>query len=108
MRISEERYRIALQSAEMGAWDWDLVSNKVVSNPQNFRMYGLEPHDGPMDATEYSQYVHPEDIDTVRGLFRKSADELGTYNAEFRVIRADNQQVRWMSTYGKVVAHHDG
>ena len=35
LSVSEERYRIALQSAEMIAWDWDIVTDVLIWNEDN-------------------------------------------------------------------------
>ncbi len=32
LSISEERYRIVLQSAEMIAWDWDIITDVLIWN----------------------------------------------------------------------------
>jgi PAS domain S-box-containing protein len=108
LRIMEERYRIALNSAEMAAWDWNLASNEITWNDQHFRILGLEPSSRKIDVGFFLQFVHEQDRQHVDDALRMALNETGTYQAEFRIIRADNKELRWMTGYGKVVEKKDG
>ena len=107
-RASEERHRIALQSAEMAAWDYDVAAGTVFWNEQHFRILGLEPLDDVLTVEFFLGFVHPEDQSFVAEHLRQAVEESGIYRAEFRVIRADNGAVRWMNGFGKAVAKEAG
>lgn len=108
LRIVEERYRIALQSAEMGAWDWNVTADEVTWNEQHFRLFGLEPVDQKLDAGFFLQLVHEADRQRVTGELQRAVNETGVYHAEFRARRDNNEEVRWMTGYGRVVEKQDG
>lgn len=103
LRISEERYRTSLQAAGMGAWDWNMVSGKVVWNEQHYLMLGLVPEAGEQDDNFFLQFVHPEDSAAVNAALELAADETGLYQAEFRITRADNGATCWMAGFGRTV-----
>src|SRR5262249_33614158 len=42
LRLSEERHRTALTSAEMAAWDWDIGNDRIAWNDQENALLGLE------------------------------------------------------------------
>ena len=105
---SEERHRIALQSAEMGAWDYDVAAGTVVWNEQHFRILGLEPQAGVLTAEFFLGCVHPEDRPPVREQLHQAVEASGIYRAEFRIVRADSGAVRWMCGFGKAVASEAG
>ncbi|UYQ95606.1 PAS domain-containing protein [Chitinophaga horti] len=107
MRISEERYRAALQSADMAAWDWDVLADEVVWNDQHFLILGIAPDDKPRKAAFFLSFVHPGDTEQVTAALVNAAGHTGVYQAEFRIVRADNHQVRWMSGYGRAVVQDE-
>ncbi len=110
LRITEERYRIALQSANMGAWDWDLINDTTLWNPQHYTLLGVDVPavEQPKPSAYFVQFVHPDDVAAVTGALREAIEETGLYRMDaFRIIRLDGQ-VRWMSGYGKTVAYIEG
>lgn len=102
--ISEERSRIALQSAGMGAWDWNIDDNKVTWNEQHYMVLGLGPDLSEKPPVFFLQYVHPEDLAQVTKELEKAVEEENVFHSEFRVIRADGGEVRWMTGYGRMVS----
>jgi len=106
LRAWEERYRIALEAAELATWDWDITADKVIWNEQHYRLFGLEPTPEPETAASFLRFVHPEDHAGVAGALERALTG-GVYNAEFRILRADDAETRWMSSYGRVVSWQD-
>jgi PAS domain S-box-containing protein len=104
LRISEERYRVALQSAEMGAWDWDVKADKVVWNEQHFILLGMEPVDEPQTAASFLQFVHPDHLSDVSNALKRAVAH-NMFHAVFRIIRKDDGKTRWMSGFGRVITH---
>jgi PAS domain S-box-containing protein len=108
MRISEERYRVALQSADMAAWDWDVVNNKIRWSDQHFMLLGLEPEDRVVDSEFFLRFVHPSDRQAVIDRLREAMELSGIYRMEsFRVVRADGAE-RWMNGYGRTLSWSEG
>lgn len=105
---SEERYRVALISAGMGAWDWNITTDTIIWNEQHYILLGLKPEESTKSSGFFLQYVHPEDRANVDAALKKAVESSGIYRAEFRIIRADNGQVHWMNGYGRVVKQENG
>ena len=108
LRQSEERLRIALESAEMGAWDWDIQADEVTWNDRHFYLLGLEPDGGTKSSVYFLEFVHRDDLQMISGNLMDAVERLDAFQAEFRIVRADNDAVRWMSGYGRVVESNDG
>ncbi len=102
LRTSEERHRIALEGAGMGAWDYDVASNRVIWNAQHYRLFGLEPDQRPLTPDDFLRHVHPVDLAAVQEELVTAVQGRGTYRAEFRAVRADGV-MRWMSGFGQAV-----
>ncbi len=108
LRIAEESNRVALQSANMAAWDWNIPEDSIRWNDQHFLLLGLEPRDHPVNTRFFQQFVHPEDAAAVDEELRQAVEETGTYRMEaFRVIRADGE-VRWMTGFGRALSREQG
>ncbi|MBE7169143.1 MAG: PAS domain S-box protein [Williamsia sp.] len=106
LRISEERYRVALQSSEMAAWDWNITEKTIVWNEQYYNLLGL-----PLNSLENNyiiRYVHPDDQEKISKALVEAVKASGVLHEEFRVVRQDNKQQKWISIYGRVVARQNG
>lgn len=105
---SEELYRIALNSADMAAWDWNIVNDTLQWNDQHFYNLGLNPENRLLEVAYFMSFLHPDDVTKVSGAIQTAINETGIFREEFRVVRADNGEVRWMSSYGKSISKENG
>ena len=103
IHVSEERNRMALQSAGMAAWDWDMDANKVSWNDQHFHVLGLGIALEDRSPAFFLQFIHPEDVAAVRSAFEKTIRDGHIFHSEFRIIRADDGAIRWMDGYGRII-----
>ena len=106
LAISEERYRVALQSAEMGAWDWNVSDDTIQWNDQHYSLLGLEPDNIPRKSEFFLRFIHPEDVESVKEALKKAL-QTGLFQMDaFRVVHP-SEMIRWMSGYGRVIEHED-
>ncbi len=61
LRDSEERFELAMQAANDGLWDWDLLSNKVYYSPRWKAMLGYQPHELTPDFSTWEKLVDNQD-----------------------------------------------
>jgi PAS domain S-box-containing protein len=102
LRRNEERYRIALEAAELVAWDWNLETGLAIWSPQQYSLFGLPPNQEERNLEVFLEYVHPDDVALVNEQMRQALKN-GLYKADFRIIRSNDRQVRWMTLYGRVI-----
>lgn len=98
------RWRIALESAGDGMWDWHLPSNSVIYSDRWKTMLGYEPHEIGDGYQEWQTRVHPEDLPGVLEqvhsyLVRQSP----TYSVEFR-MRCKDGGWKWILARGMVTS----
>jgi PAS domain S-box-containing protein len=89
LRTITERLKIANNSAEIGVWDYNILTNELVWDEKMFAIYGLsrEQFSGAYDAWEAG--LHPEDkLRTVAEL-TAAIKGSATFDTEFRVIWPD-------------------
>ena len=101
LQESMARLEEAQQVAHMGHYHWDLIANRVIWSDELYRIYGLEPQQGPIDMSMVGTMMHPEDRERVF-LAAEGAMRNGVHTeAEHRVIRPDGE-VRVVQGLGTV------
>lgn len=62
-----------------------------------------------LDTAFFIQFVHPDDLEAVSQELMQAVEITGVYRMNaFRIIRADTDEVRWMSGHGQSVAWEAG
>lgn len=97
LRAANERFRLALMTAGMGIWEWDIARNTVCwSEPLPF-MAGLQSQMKPFGT--YTHLVHPDDLDYVLGRLARAADgEDDLRYIECRFRRPDGTWRSWLGS----------
>ncbi|MBX2904652.1 MAG: PAS domain S-box protein [Taibaiella sp.] len=108
LRESEQRYRIILRAAGVATWDWNVPEDKVIWNDQHYIVLGLEPADDVKSSLYFKRFVHVDDVEDVSNRLALSVSGVAPFRAEFRIVRADNGEIRWMSGFGRDVEWKDG
>lgn len=103
LRVSVERLNLALQNGELGLWDWDLESGKVLFNQCWVDMLGYGPDKTESSISTWKGLIHPGDA----AIFSQKIEDhfLGKsslYEAEYRLLAKSGQWV-WVLDKGKVV-----
>ncbi len=97
LRVSEERMSLAVESAQLAVWEWDLASDQVWIQDEG--LFGFEPH-AVIDHSTLGGTVHPDDRAARASAIRRALANGGSYESEFRVILADGS-VRWIAARGR-------
>lgn len=108
LRVFEERSRIALESAGMASWDWNVKEDSISWNENHFKLLGLIPGNETINASFFEKFVHPKDRKNVMRALQRTVDTAGEFIAEFRILRADNGAELWMKGYGRTVTADAG
>jgi PAS domain S-box-containing protein len=100
LRVTEERMRFALQSANVGIWDMDYTTGVLRWSETIEAMYGLQPgtFDGSFDT--FIERVHPDDRASLLETIDRAV-KLGTdFSVQNRAVWPDGT-VRWLSGTGR-------
>lgn len=100
LRASEEGRRLALDAAELGAFNIDLATS-VIHTDERFRIIFT----GNTEAMDYKQAfaaIHPEDVERVRLAVAAATrtDNPAPYTEEYRVVHPDGS-VHWVFAKGR-------
>ncbi len=103
---SEERLKLALMGADLGMWDWNVVTGEVRFNERWAEMTGysleeIEPH-----VRSREKLIHPDDRPRVREMFRRHSErETLYYQAQYRCLTKSGDWI-WVLDKGQVT-HRD-
>jgi len=98
LRLSEERLRLATEAAQVGTWDWDLLTNQNIWDSRSAQLLGL-PANEPISHDRFLAIVHPDDRHAAVQRKEAALKERGEFQVEFRVIRPDGS-TRWLLSRG--------
>ena len=99
LESARETLAFALQSAEMGSWDLDLVSGELRHSPEYDRILGYEKCAKHPDRDFLHDHVVEEDRHAVAIAFQQ-ASERGALDLDCRIRR--DGAVRWVVVKGRV------
>src|SRR5262245_643551 len=105
VRENEERLRMALDVAQIAAWEWHLASNQMRWSTDPEALFGF-PKGSFGQELRIFRAVHPDD----RAVLEEAtavAVRTGSYEAEYRAMRPDGSIV-WITERGRVFSDADG
>lgn len=99
---SEERLRTVTRAAGIGYFDIDLMKRTVYWSPELKAILGLPPDASPLPSGTIPPFIHPDDADIVKEMYRQYFDPAsnGEIFSEHRVVRPDGS-VRWVQFKGR-------
>ena len=114
LQLSEDKLKVAAESARMGMWDYYPAENKVVVNPMYANMLGYDVLDLCIDNEQWSvlnageqtwfNLIHPDDRESIlNSLKAQSKSNPQLLKREFRMQRKDGSY-DWIMSIGQV--HH--
>jgi PAS domain S-box-containing protein len=108
-RKSEERLRLALESARLGIWDTDLRTGMCDVDATASAILGVKPG-AALTMERALSGVHPEDSERVRQAVDAALDVRGGghYHVEYRSLGVDDGVERWISAHGQAFFDADG
>ncbi|MUG96700.1 PAS domain-containing protein [Scytonema sp. UIC 10036] len=101
-----QQLTLALESANMGIWDWNLLTDGVIWSIGHERLFGLSPgtflgtYDAVMDC------IHPDDREKVTLASYQACTFGYNFHQEFRVIWPDGS-IHWMESKGKCIYNNE-
>ena len=91
LRENKDRLDLALQSARMGAWHWDIIENRRYFDDQVCHLLGIDPAMFKGSPAEFFGAVHPDDRDVVRAALAGTMEQDEPYEPDYRVVWSDRK-----------------
>ncbi|WDT69013.1 PAS domain-containing protein [Cloacibacterium sp. TD35] len=98
--LANETNKEAEIAGNYGTAQWFVKDNRFIFSDNNYRLFGLDPKDRPEFSALFNQ-VHPDDKALVDAKLDEMAQSKSFNPYIIRVIRADNQEVKYLSINNK-------
>jgi PAS domain S-box-containing protein len=102
LRESESRLRVAIAAGQMGAWEWNLSTNRVTWSASLEAIHGLMPGTFGGSLEDFKRDIHAEDLELVLTQVEKTLATRGDYHVSYRIKRPDGA-LRWVEAFGHLL-----
>ena len=107
LEASRQRLHFALEGAQDGLWDWNVVTGETFFSPRYFTMLGYEPGAFPSTYEGWKAQLHPQDLEpTLAELQEHLENRAERFTVTFRMKAADGGW-RWILARGKTALRDD-
>jgi PAS domain S-box-containing protein len=100
LRASEERLRLAVSGANLGIWEWDLASDRLIANDRSKAMLGWPAEASNLTRSRFVDAIHTEDRPRVQDAIQRSLAGHGEYDIEYRIVHPDGS-LHWIASKGR-------
>ena len=108
LRESEARLDLAIRSAHMGVWSWNILEDKRYFDHQVCHLLGIDPAAFTGKAEEFFRAVHPDDHEIrFRAALRRVLTEDVLYDTEYRAVWPDGS-VHTIIARGRLIRDEAG
>jgi PAS domain S-box-containing protein len=107
LRAGDARLRIALESAGLGTWDYNPITEMLRWDGRCKALAGLSA-DADVTYATFMQSVHPEDRARVDAAAKQALDPTmdHQFDVEYRTIGIEDGVERWVSARGLGIVEH--
>jgi two-component system cell cycle sensor histidine kinase/response regulator CckA len=107
LRESESRLQVAMAAGEMGAWEWNLPTNRVSWSSSLEAIHGLARGTFGGSLEDFKRDIHAEDLELVLAQIEQTLATHGDFHVAYRIKRPDGV-VRWVEGFGHVLLGANG
>lgn len=98
LRLSEERFRIAAESASDLIWERDIVKGRLAWFGNIDEILGYGPGEFPRTIEAWEKIIHPDDHDRVMTSLDQHLQTRKPYLEEYRIFKKDGSILYWLDS----------
>ncbi|WP_434701757.1 PAS domain S-box protein [Pseudomonas sp. D1-36] len=108
LKDSQERLDLALDSAQLGTWDWHIPSGMLYGSARAAQLHGLEPKAFHESFDAFFEGVPTEERNNMRNAYRSLREgPAGNYQLTYRVQLPDGSS-RYLESRARLYRDDDG
>jgi PAS domain S-box-containing protein len=104
LKDSEERLQLALDGSRIGTYDWNLVTDRIVTSAYFNQLMGYAP-EAEYTYADWESRLHPEDSLIAMTALQQATIERNIFAQDYRVIW-DDGSIHWIGAFGRI--YYDG
>jgi PAS domain S-box-containing protein len=102
LRVSEERFALAVQGSNDGIWDWDILSDSLYWSPRFKELLGYAVDELDAVFETFESHLHPDDTEPTFAAIEAHLKDRVPYDVEER-LRTKSGQYRWFRARGQAL-----
>lgn len=108
LRVSEERWQLALRGSNDGIWDWNVQTNEVFFSARWKTMLGYGEDEISHHLEEWAKRVHPEDRAWVMQAIQDHFDQKTPFYVTEHRVQCKDGGYKWILDRGQAIWDQDG
>ncbi len=108
LRLSEERWQLALRGNHDGIWDWNVRTNTVFFSSRWKEMLGFTDAEIGNHLDEWAKRVHPDDLEQVTDLIQAHFDGKTPFYISEHRMQCKDGSYRWILDRGQALWDETG
>ncbi|HAX78706.1 MAG TPA: hypothetical protein DCY88_23450, partial [Cyanobacteria bacterium UBA11372] len=100
LRENSDRLTLALEVANIGSWDWNMLTNETIWTSHHQTIFGYEPGTPRRSFSDWNSRIHPEDLPQIQALAKAAIASRQDLECEYRVVWPDGS-IRWVDSLGR-------
>ncbi|WP_435623971.1 PAS domain-containing protein [Flagellimonas sp.] len=106
-QVLTDRMRVAVESSNIGIWDYDIVNNVLAWNDNMYNLYHVRKEDFSGEVEAWESTIHPDDRERSLKAVEEAIEGTKEFNTEFRIKTSDGS-IRYIQGQGKVFRDEKG
>ncbi len=109
MEPCNELLAFTQRMGRIGSWEMDFETGRITWSDEIYHIFGLNPQEVRRSNDGFIKNVHPEDRAMVDLAYKRSfAAQGASYEFDYRIIRCDNSEVRYVHEFCEHLRDTDG
>ncbi len=104
---NDEILNLALEVAQLGFWDHNMVTDELYRSPEWGAMLGYSPKEVESDLNFWLNHVHPDDMAKVnKAVEAHEVEGQKNFEVEHRMRTSDGQW-KWILNWGRIISRNE-
>jgi PAS domain S-box-containing protein len=104
LRISEERWKFALEGSYQGVWDWNIQTNEVFYSKRWKELLGFKEDEEASSLADWENMLHPDDRQKVYADIDNHLQAEDPYYENIYRLRCKDGSYKWILARGIIVS----
>lgn len=107
LRASEERLKRSQEFANIGTWDWDIITGDLYWSDRIWTLFGYNKENTETTYDNFINIIHPDDRQKVTDAVTNCVENGEEYNIQHRVVWPDGS-IHWLHEVGDILKSEEG
>ncbi len=107
LRVSKERFDLAVRGSKDGLWDWHITTNRVYASLRLRELLGYQDSEFSESFGDWASNIHPGDSNRVLDALHNHLEKGKIYDVEYLYCNRVGQY-RWLHSRGQAIYDKEG